>query len=627
MEYHFRPSTQCSNGACGECAECIQNGMDEEAQAQNSGLVSTPASPFENSHMSPIKNQLGSAWPPTPQYPSQSTLNTVQGKETPLPDEIAENHKITQEKSTSSEPASPYQNFLSAIPSTDKIQSIVSYDGSPLQSLINTMQGKEASSPKADAPETKRGADELKPLPQINKGVIGIQTSPSSTYNVPKRPGNMSTKTVQTGHSRQISASFSQINENLQVKPIELGSNRRDSIALFAKPSLSKDDSVRVDELQNSSMDSQGNMKRVSIHEQGNDGEEFEIDFEGDSVFSNNIDPQNAGGFVKGDFTSGKLKEIETSAECFTIMFNLDCSLLAVALKNGHGVELYETQQFRLIYTIERSCTVSAIDWVEDAEDIEGDGEVEQKGLRAQLLAVGGFDGFVKVYSISTQRKDLVHLVDSVRVQSEVCSIAFLKDSATKYAPNPRAIAIGEKNGRVSIVTVSKDVDMSHKAMRIKVIDQADSAILSLSFGFSAKTRQGGGITMVYGTKLGKLRVSMLCLDADDWILSHYLFELERTGAIRALRFNHDSSLLIVGGYDKTVLIIDADLWKIVRELYMDGTVQTIEFDPFNRYLLLGNRSKAMTVVDSSTLHPIKTFQTSGWVTVRSHYCAVHLLC
>ena len=622
---------QCSSGTCGECKECVKIGMhDEEAQSQNADLVSTPASPFKNSHVKPM-NQLASPWPPIPQSPSQYVLNTMQGKETPLPNEIAdrtENNRILEKNSTSSEPVSPFHNFLRAIPSSDKIQSITSYDGSPLQSLINTIQGKDMSSPKVDvseeetirpptmqSPQIKIDAGEIKPLPHSNRGMGVIQPFPSSAQNVLKRPGNASTKTVQTGHNRQNLTPFSQLSEILQVKPIELSPNRRDSIALFAKPSLSKDDLVREDDLGNSSMDSQGNIKRVSIHQDGNDGEEFEIDFEEDSVLSNNIDPQSAAGFVNGDFTSGKLKEIETSAACFTIKFNLDSSLLAVALKDGHGVELYETQQFRLIYTIERSCTVSAMDWVEDDEGSER--EMKQKFPKAQLLAIGGFDGFVKVYSISMESKDLVHLVDSFYVQSEICSLSFLKDNATQYAPTPRAIAIGEKNGRVSIVTISQHAGVPNNAMRIKVIDQADSAVLSLSFGFSAKTRREGGITMVYGTKFGKLSASMLYLEMDDWTLSHHLFQLERTGAIRALRFNHDSSLLIVGGYDKTVLIIDADLWKIVRELYMDGTVQSIEFDPFNRYLLLGNRSKMMTVVDSSTLHPIKTFQTSGWVTVR----------
>ena len=307
----------------------------------------------------------------------------------------------------------------------------------------------------------------------------------------------------------------------------------------------------------------------------------LQVDYEADSVFSNKIDPKSSGGFIDGNFTSGKLKEIQTNAKCYILKFNLNSTLLAVGLSDGQGVELYETNQFRLIYTIERSDTVSALDWVE--ADAPGKSKLDDDSVKSnesedQLLAVGSFDGFVKVYSISLVSKDVVTLVDSFHFQSGVYSIAFLKDNATNYAPSPRTIAVGERNGRVSIVTLAENNGLSYNnAVRIRVLDaRAESAILSLAFGFVDE-----GIIMVYGTKDGEVRASFLALDFEQgWIVSHVLFELQRTGAIRALRFNHDSTTLIVGGYDKTVLIIDTKLWKIVRELYMDGTVSGREAPP-----------------------------------------------
>lgn len=682
----LRPALQppekdfCSGTEICVCSACILKEIDDiGVQAEDAKYVSTPASSDAenamNSQAGPVIYQEVAGWPLQPDdlLRSVQKQNTVRWKNTGDPDQTAfdaktfrtpiedstssvpsstmqnflnsisssdkeppaknptssvpssplqkflkplpsSDQKSTVKNPTSSVQSSPLQNFLKSLPSSDQIPVVPmpSYDGSPLHSLISSVQEKM---------QGKDTSPSIPILPKIKRGIGEIQPPPLSAQN---EQSSASTRSVQTGHVRlnTLYTPMSESQKAMQIKPMDLGPNRQDSIALFARPSLSKDESVRSDEYGNASMDGQGDLKRVSIHQHEKDGEhtEFEIDFEADSVFSNHIDPQTAGGFVNGNFTSGKLKEIETTAACFGIKFNLDCSLLAVALKDGHGVELYETQQFRLIHTIERSCTVSAMDWVEqpgtqNTKWNEGDEEIELKEPKTQLLAVGGFDGFVKVYSISMQRKDLVLLVDSFHVQSEICSLAFLKDSATQYAPNPRAIAVGEKNGRVSIVTLSEFTGASHNAIRIRVIDQADSAILSLSFGFSDTTKQEGGIIMVYGTKYGMLRASMLYIEMDDWVVSRQLFQLERTGAIRALRFNHDSSLLIVGGYDKTVLIIDAALWKVVRELYMDGTVQTVEFDPFNRYLLLGNRSKTMTVVDTSTLHPIKTFQTKGWVT------------
>ena len=343
-------------------------------------------------------------------------------------------------------------------------------------------------------------------------------------------------------------------------------------------------------------------------------------------MHTNKFNPQDAsGGFVEGNFSAGILRQIDTGGTCFQIKFNLDSTILAVGLNNGKGVELYETTQFRLIYTIERSDTVSALDWVEaDDSNTSGIKHRNRGGNNAQLLAVGGFDGLVKVYSVSltaTDITEMVLLVDSFRVKSEVCSLLFLKDNATNYTPSPRVVVIGERNGQVSTVILRDASSSAGGATRIRVLDKAASAILSIAFGFIEN-----GVIMVYGTKDGKCQAKLIFQEGGDWHVSYQIYEVERTGAIRALRFNHDSSLLIVGGYDKTVLIIDTILWKVMRELYMDGTVQTIEYDPFNRFLLIGCRSKVLTVVDTSTLHPVKRFFTDGWVTVSHTYSIINVI-
>ena len=346
-----------------------------------------------------------------------------------------------------------------------------------------------------------------------------------------------------------------------------------------------------------------------------------QIDFEADSIISNNIDPQNSGGFLDGNFSSGILKKIETKEECFHLKFNLDSTLLAVGLSNGGGVELYETTQFRLVHTIENPDTVSALDWVEaDIPTTNGvildDNFIDNQDPRAQLLAVGDFNGFVRVYSISASckdPKDMVKCVDTFRISSEVCSLSFVKDSATNYSPSPRIVAVGGKNGRVSTLVVKNgDAGLAH-AKRVGILDTFDSAVLAITFGFIAE-----GIVIVCGTKNGDMRASLLSLKLGALeIFQKNIYTRMSSGAIRALKFNHNSSLLIVGGYDRTLLIIDTRLWRVVRELYIDGTVQTIEYDPFNRYLMVGSRSKVMIVVDTSTLHPVKTFFAQGWVTVR----------
>lgn len=192
---------------------------------------------------------------------------------------------------------------------------------------------------------------------------------------------------------------------------------------------------------------------------------------------------------------------------------------------------------------------------------------------RAQLLAVGGFDGVVSIYSIvqGSSTKQLVTLLYDVRVKTDVLSMTFLRDTATNYVPFPLALTVGEKNGNVSMFLTDGETNQFKSASKISKIDMHASAVLAVAFGFIED-----GIIMATGTKDGVVRVSSIILHQGEWKLSHLLFEYLRTGAIRALRFNHDSTSLIVGGYDKTVLIVDTYLWKIVREIFVDGTVSLI---------------------------------------------------
>ena len=83
---------------------------------------------------------------------------------------------------------------------------------------------------------------------------------------------------------------------------------------------------------------------------------------------------------------------------------------------------------------------------------------------------------------------------------------------------------------------------------------------------------------------------------SNGYYLSSVLFEHQRHGTIRCVKFNHDSGILIAGGYDKKVAIIDTVLWKFVRKICVDGTVNTIEFDPLHRYLMLDTRFKGLIV-------------------------------
>ena len=289
---------------------------------------------------------------------------------------------------------------------------------------------------------------------------------------------------------------------------------------------------------------------------------------------SNQVVSSKSQYYIDGDFHNGKVREIETSHFCYNIIFNLDSTILAIGLDNNGGVLLYETRTFSLLEIIEREDTVSALDWVDNPFTSDDDASIKMdESDRAQLLAVSGFDGVVSIYSIllNSSKTKLVTLLYAIRVKTEVLSMAFLKDNATNYAPFPLALTIGEKNGTVSTFMVDGETNQFKSASKLRQMFSHESPVLTVAFGFVED-----GIILATGTRNGLVKVNSVILLEGEWHLSHLLFDFYRTGAIRTLRFNHDSTSLIVGGYDKTVLIVDTHLWKIVREIPVDGTVSNI---------------------------------------------------
>jgi len=409
---------------------------------------------------------------------------------------------------------------------------------------------------------------------------------------------------------------FQQANKPaIPTKPkTSLGANRQESVALFAHPIVTRvetnEDASENDVEQNSPQ----KLKTSIHHQKDGDDSVVEVDYEGgdSTVASNQVVSGKSEFFIDGNFHYGKVRDIETQHFCYNIKFNLDSTILAIGMNNTGGVLLYETKTFSLLHTIERDDTVSALDWADNPFPDNDEEGTTHDDERSQLLAVGGFDGVVTIYSVvkGSRTKDLVTAIYDVRVKTDVMSMAFVKDNATNYAPHPLALVIGEMDGTVSLLLTDGELNQFASKSKMTKIDEHQNEVLAVAFGFVED-----GIIMATGTKYGLVRVSALVLHNGEWKVSDLLFEYLRTGAIRALRFNHDSTSLIVGGYDKTVLLVDTYLWKVVHEIHVDGTVNTIEFDPFHRYLLLGTRSKILTVIDTSTHHPIKTFQTLGWVT------------
>jgi len=441
----------------------------------------------------------------------------------------------------------------------------------------------------------------------------------------------------------------SNVNSNFTMGRRSQLYRRSSSVSLFSKPvpldskSGIQDNDVRPSHSDESLEDALNDIVTPSEEQMGGAfSEEVEVAFRSDkeildieSIEMLTVDDP-VSGFIDGNFSYGKVKDLEMPASCYAMNFNVDSTILAVGLNEGKGVAMYESQTFTLLYTLERSDTVSALDWVPNpfADEDQKFSRASSQGsitsdranpinssskrlfTRSQFLAVGGFDGVVTIYEISLESlmKGVVTILCDIRVQTEVYDVAFLKDHGSLYVPDPLALVIGEMNGTISVFETDGRGDIL-KLKSARMIDTHKSAVLSLTFGFEADS-----MILVCGTKDGLIRANEFSFSksTNEYYLSSVLFEFQRTGAIRCVKFNHDSGMLIAGGYDKKVSIIDTILWKVVREIRVDGTVNTIEFDPAYRYLMLGTRSKDLIIFDTSTLQQIKVLHASSWVTAIS---------
>lgn len=312
-------------------------------------------------------------------------------------------------------------------------------------------------------------------------------------------------------------------------------------------------------------------------------------------------------GYVNGIFTEGKVREIIPPSDCFAMKFSPDSSLLAVGLRNGEGVVIYETKYFSIVRIIDQEDTVSAIDWAR-AHSLSSDDETRNAARSGScMLAVGGFDGIVTVYAMHSELIELegTAVVQRVCLESEVRALRFTGPLAVESGIVQ--LAIGEKNGKVSFLSIGRSNE-NKEDDELTSVDRMKSSILSVEFSFAVRK------LMAFGTKDGQIRVNLLHESNGSLTVGHRLCEIQRNGSVHCLAFSNDSTKLFAGGYDKSVAVIDAQVWDIVREMEVEGTIQSLEFDPFGRYLGVGSRVRSLTLYDTSTLHPVKEFHYAGWV-------------
>ena len=277
-------------------------------------------------------------------------------------------------------------------------------------------------------------------------------------------------------------------------------------------------------------------------------------------------------GYVDGNFINGKVRDIIPLHSCTVVKFTFDSKYLALGLENGRGVSIYETKSFSIIHTIPLKDTVSSIDWMNVAER-------QSFPKTEHLLAIGTYDGNITVHSVpsSLTMNKSIGLCCEIYVRSEVRCIKFLPCVDDLDKPKYNHLLVGETNGTVTCFSflnpfeeLLRNGENCSDVAKITTsfLCKHDSAVLSLDI-----CRKNGLILMASGTKEGKMSVHSLEINVEKLILIDHLVDIHRHGPIYSLRFLWDNSFLFVGGYDKTVAMIDTNLWKSTRYLDVDGTV------------------------------------------------------
>lgn len=343
-----------------------------------------------------------------------------------------------------------------------------------------------------------------------------------------------------------------------------------------------------------------------------------------DEADSTPSDPHES--FVDGDFCSGKVQSIPVPDGCWVMAFSRRANILAIGLPDK--IEFRETINYTPTCHVPRKAKVSAIAWClgsaldshVSAKEAVGEQVVvgEKVGLANQgddenVIAVAGLDGHVAVYQLDASMMEF----KGVQTLHEIFLEAQVRCMALKPMGEGRVLlAVGDKLGKVTLTTLYRPADGgSVLATFPETLDFDDDAVLGLDCHVL-----GDKPVLVVGTKSGRVVAHELVTmdyrgETNYLTFGPKLWNTKRNGSVRAVQISKDGKHLSFGGYDKTVVRVDLELWAIVREFTVQGTVNMIGSDPLERFLVVGCRDKSVTFYDQSTFFPLKRLPTPGWVT------------
>lgn len=292
-------ASNCEDGKCGECPNCFRKEMlveDDDVEAQ------TPTAASDGNDID--TNTPGAFSFDTPKAMSAGNdidTNNLYNLSFDLsPDENVDDEFISKtaaasspEPQSTSQPEPVYELPTESTP-TAKPSSWLGYLSLPSLPIpftptppveLKTLQVKEQQElPVASPVQTQLVSNATENNTSFTRAKSTLQmskTPPTKSTSHKATLKDTSARTVRAGN-----IPLSQPNEMSQSQsmlskphPIELGVKRQESIALFARPSISRDASTEEDDNDKSRSTVGNDVKKFSIHDSGKDGEQsvFEV--------------------------------------------------------------------------------------------------------------------------------------------------------------------------------------------------------------------------------------------------------------------------------------------------------------------------------------------------------------
>ena len=289
--------------------------------------------------------------------------------------------------------------------------------------------------------------------------------------------------------------------------------------------------------------------------------------------------------YLDASFHSGLVASIPVDEGCFAVAASCaSCGIVAVGTRTR--ILLYSSSSHVLAATIDlretantsvasnnKTSMVSALAWLDEKNP--------QNGGRYMLMATS-LQGHVSVFSIDPELLEvegggIQHLPGGLwTLDSEVRSVAM-----TATRPGMVTAAVGDAMGRLHVLFWPVDVANPNAGTTSSVTHETlpltSSAILSLTWN-------DGGTHLAVSTQSGDVDVYRIVVPNEGTATGRsgdkrgttatntkLVWSTQRAGPVRAVSWQGTN--LVLGGYDKSCVLVDTHVWGIAREIVLDGTV------------------------------------------------------